>query len=153
MITTDFVDPIFGKAANERASVRRNKIISVFIGVSGIALSFVMGKVTGNILEVTTRTNHVFVAPLFGLFLMAMFIPFSTPLGAVMGALAGCVTAILIAYWDLITGLAPLSFQWISLVALVVHLAVGIPVSLMFPRKTPLPPMAIPTGERRGPHF
>lgn len=153
VVTTDFIDPIFGKAADERASVRRNKIISVCIGVIGIALSFVMGSITGNILEVTTRTNHVFVAPLFGLFLMAMFIPFSTPLGAVMGALAGCVTAILIAYWDLITGLAPLSFQWISLVALVVHLAVGIPVSLMFPRKTPLPPMTIPTGERRGPHF
>jgi SSS family solute:Na+ symporter len=153
VITTDFIDPIFGKAASEKASVQRNKIISVVIGLAGIALSFVMGSVTGNILEVTTRTNHVFVAPLFGLFLMAMFIPFSTPLGAVVGALAGCVTAILIAYWDLITGLPPLSFQWISLVALIVHLGVGIPVSLMFPRKTPLPPMPIPTGERRGPHF
>ena len=153
VITSDFIDPIFGRAATEKGNIRRNKLISLGVGLIGIAASLLVGRVTGNILEVTTRTNHVFVAPLFGLFLMAMFIPFSTPLGAVMGALASCIVAILIAYWDLITGLQPLSFQWISLVALIVHLGVGIPVSLLFPRKNPPSPMAVPTAERRGPHF
>jgi len=153
VISTDFIDPIFGRASTEKANVLRNKLISLCIGLLGIGGSLLVGRVTGNILEVTTRTNHVFVAPLFGLFLMALFIPFATPLGAVAGALASCIVAVLIAYWDMITGLAPLSFQWISIVALIVHLAVGIPVSLMFPRKTPPPPLTVPTGETRAPHF
>jgi len=130
VITADFVDPMIGRAATERANVRRNKIISLFVGLMGIALSLLIGKVHGNILEVTTRTNHVFVAPLFGLFLMAMFIPFVTPLAAAIGTLAGCIVAIFFAYWDMITNGPQLSFQWISLIALVADFAVAIPLSL-----------------------
>jgi hypothetical protein len=37
----------------------------------------------------------------------------------------------LIAYWDLITGDAALSFQWISLTSLVVNLVVGCAASLV----------------------
>lgn len=135
VISSDFIDPIFGRASTEKANVLRNKLISLVVGVVGIAASFLIEKVPGNILEVTTRTNHVFVAPLFGLFLMALFIPFATPIGAVVGTLASCVVAVFIAYWDLITGQPPLSFQWISLTALIVSIAVGIPASLS-PRKT-----------------
>lgn len=154
VITADFIDPIFGRAATEKANVRRNKYISLLVGMAGIALSFLMGRIHGNILEVTTRTNHVFIAPLFGLFVLAMFVPFATPLGAAMGALAGCLVSILFAYWDMITGGPALSFQWISLIALVVNLMVGVPVSLMFPRKGPVP-SAPEAGavQKRGPGF
>jgi SSS family solute:Na+ symporter len=130
VITADFIDPIIGRAATEKANVRRNKLISLLVGLLGISMSLLIAKVPGNILEVTTRTNHVFVAPLFGLFLMAMFVPWATPLGTAVGALAGCVVAVFFAYWDLITGLEPLSFQYISLISLVVNLLISIPVSL-----------------------
>ena len=139
VIATDFVNPIFGPACSEKGGVRRDKMITLLVGFAAIATSFLMDKVTGNTLEVTTRTNHVFAAPLFGLFVMAMFVPFATPLGAIAGAMAGCIVAILFAYWDLITGGATLSFQWITLVALVVNLLVGIPVSLVLPRKNVTP--------------
>jgi Na+/proline symporter len=119
--------------------VRRDKVITLLVGFAAIATSFLMDKVTGNTLEVTTRTNHVFAAPLFGLFVMAMFVPFATPLGAIVGTLAGCIVAILFAYWDLITGGPTLSFQWITLIALIVNLLVGIPVSLILPRKNAVP--------------
>ena len=83
----------------------------------------------GNIMAMTVRTNHIFVAPLFGLFFMAMFVPFATPFGTAVGALAGCAVAVLIAFWDLITGGPALSFQWISLISLIVNLVVAIPLS------------------------
>jgi Na+/proline symporter len=123
-----------------------------------------MGNITGNIMEVTVRTNHVFVAPLFGLFFMAIFVRSATPFATACGALAGCAVAVVIAYWDLIGAVlvhllsetqwayvvicwefiygnpaAKLSFQWISLISLIVNLAVAIPLSLLFPRKPSLP--------------
>ena len=95
-----------------------------------------MSRVPGNMMEVTVRTNHVFVAPLFGLFLMALFVPFATPVGTLAGAVAGCLVAMLIAYWDFFTAGTTLpyagkvlSFQWISLIALIVHLGVALPLS------------------------
>ncbi|HSW44005.1 MAG TPA: sodium/solute symporter [Phycisphaerae bacterium] len=135
VISVDFVDRIFGRSESEAINIRRTKIVSLIVGLVAVALSSLMGMVTGNLMEVTVRTNHVFVAPLFGLFFMAIFVPFATPLGTAVGALAGCIVAILIAYWDMITGLAPLSFQWISLIALIVNLLVAIPLSLLVPQQ------------------
>ena len=113
------------------SDVRQNRIIAIMSGLVAICLSVFMGKVPGNIMEVTVRTNHVFVAPLFGLFFMALFVRFATPFGTACGALAGCLVAVVIAYWDIITGdpSTRLSFQWISLVSLFVNLAVALPIS------------------------
>lgn len=153
VVCTDFVDPIAGRATTEQAGLRRNKVIALVIGLLAIAGSYLVSKVSGNTFEVTTRTNHVFIAPLFSLFVMAMFVRFSTPLGAVAGAVSGCSVAAVIAFWDLMTnglvGLGwitqaspKLSFQWISLIALIVSLVVGILVSLMFPRKGSVDPVS-----------
>lgn len=131
VIASDFVDRFWIDKGRDDAQsqVRRTRMISVGVGAFAVLLSSMMGGVTGNIMEVTVRTNHVFVAPLFGLFFMAMFVPFATAAGTAIGALAGCGVAVLIAYWDFITGNPPLSFQWISLISLVVDLGVAIPLS------------------------
>jgi SSS family solute:Na+ symporter len=142
VIKTDFIDRFWKGATgrSDRSQVVQTRIISFLAGVFMVLLSLVMGQIKGNIMEVTVRTNHVFVAPLFGLFFMALFVRRATPIGAACGAIAGCIVAVLFAYWDLITaGLASLglfsqaspqlSFQWISLFSLLAHLAVGIPVS------------------------
>jgi len=129
VISADFFDRLGKSDVPEARRVRRTRIISVVSGLVTVLLSTMMGKVTGNIMEVTVRTNHIFVAPLFGLFFMALFIPFATPFGTAVGALAGCAVAVVIAYWDLITGEPTLSFQWISLISLIVNLVVAIPLS------------------------
>jgi len=153
VLTVDFLDRFrrSGPLATDLQQMRRSKIISLAAGLFAVLLSSLMGKVTGNIMEVTVRTNHVFVAPMFGLFFMALFVPFATTFGSAIGALAGCGVAVLIAYWDLLTGPGmwepiaqalgtagrsiglppgePLSFQWITLISLVVDLAVAIPLS------------------------
>lgn len=128
VISADFFDRFVKKDVTEKARVRRTRIISVVSGLITVALSTTMGKVTGNIMEVTVRTNHIFVAPLFALFFMALFVPFAEPFGTAIGALAGCVIAIVIAYWDLFTGNEPLSFQWVSLISLIVNLGISIPL-------------------------
>lgn len=131
VIASDYVDRFWIDKNRDtaRAGINRTRIISVIVGTIAVLLSSMMSGVTGNIMEVTVRTNHVFVAPLFGLFFMAMFVPFATATGTAIGAIAGCGVAVLIAYWDFITGNPPLSFQWISLISLIVDLAVAIPLS------------------------
>jgi SSS family solute:Na+ symporter len=131
VICVDFIDRFArtGQPGGDR--MRQTKIVAVMSGLVAVVLSSLMGGVTGNIMEVTVRTNHVFVAPLFGLFFMALFVPFATPFGTLWGALAGCLAAVVVAYWDLITSGPALSFQWISTISLIVNLLVAIPLSLI----------------------
>ncbi len=161
VISVDFIERFRSGRESDARRIRTTKVIAVLSGLVAVLLSSLMGKVTGNIMEVTVRTNHVFVAPLFGLFFMALFVPFATPLGTACGALAGCAVAVLIAYWDLITAVPAhlvfmgmgeptaslaallelsgpiLSFQWISLISLIVNLVVAIPLSLISGRGRP----------------
>lgn len=143
VLASDYVDRFWIDKGQDtaRAQIRRTRIISVVVGIIAVLLSSLMGNVTGNIMEVTVRTNHVFVAPLFGLFFMAMFVPFATAAGTAIGAIAGCGIAVVIAYWDFLTGNPSLSFQWISLISLVVDLGVAIPLSYVL------------SGGRRMPSF
>lgn len=151
VLSVDFIDRLGHRAASEKTNVRRAQALALAVGLCCVGLSLLMGKVTGNLMEVTVRTNHVFVAPLFGLFMMALFVPFATPFGTTMGALAGCLVAVLIAYKDMIFGGPPWSFQWISLVALVVNLIVGVLLSLVSPKRPPVSgfPVVEATGDGR----
>lgn len=104
----------------QHSELRNIKISSGFIGILVVLLSLVIPYVPGNIIEVTAKTNGLFIAPLFNLFFMALFIKKATPFGVVMGSLYGLLTAFLIAFWDVITGLPSLSFLWIAFSSLVV---------------------------------
>ncbi len=150
VIKTDFIDRFWkgATARSDRSQVVQTRIISFLAGLFMVLLSLVMGRIKGNIMEVTVRTNHVFVAPLFGLFFMALFVRRATPLGTACGAIVGCIVAVLFAYWDLITagmvslGLLSkaspqLSFQWISLFSLIANLLVAIPLSRLTYRERP----------------
>lgn len=134
VISVDFIDR-FRKAPaadSDAVQVKRIRIISLLSGFVAVLISLLMGQIKGmNIMEITVRTNHVFVAPLFMLFVLALFVRFATPIGAACGTLAGCAVAAAIALTDQI------SFQWMSLSALVVNLLVAIPVSLWTHRKQP----------------
>ncbi|MHC4796936.1 MAG: sodium:solute symporter family transporter [Planctomycetota bacterium] len=138
VISTDFIDRFRSHTDSEKIRIRRNKIIALISGLAAVLLSATMGKITGNIMEVTVRTNHIFVAPLFGLFFMALFVRSATPFGTACGAIAGCAVAVVIAYWDFFTGNPDnkLSFQWISLISLATNLIVGIPLSLLSKRSS-----------------
>jgi SSS family solute:Na+ symporter len=135
VVTTDLMDR-FGKTPEtERAHVRRARIIAVVVGVIVITCSSLMEHVPGNISAVTEKTSNLLTVPIACLFFFALFVPFATTVGAWAGTLSSIVVALLIAFSGPLfgvsaeTGLDPISYQWISPFALVVGLAVGLPVS------------------------
>ncbi len=118
VVTSDFIDRLDMHKDTEKHRMRTARYISIIVGVIVILLSFLMDRVPGNIMEVTTKTNGLFIAPLFNLFFMALFIPFATPFGVIFGSIYGFYTGFLFAFWDVITGGPGLSFQWIYPVSL-----------------------------------
>ncbi len=129
VLNTDLIQYLVRRNLTETGKVRMGKYATAAIGLLVILLALLIGVVPGNLYEVTTKTNGLFVAPMFGLFFLAMFVPWATPAGAVLGSLYGIFTAFVVAFWDLAGG-ETLSFQWILASALVVNLAAGALFSL-----------------------
>jgi len=134
VIVVDFVRR-FGRRRDQQEEMRLSRAMSAVVGALAVAVSLVVGWVPGNIVDVTNKTNNLFLPPMFGLFFMALFVRFATPLGAGCGAVTGLATAFLVAYWDLLTGSEPVTFTWIFPLAFAAHLAVGCLVSLVTPAK------------------
>lgn len=106
--------------------------ISVGIGLLVVAMSTGVGYVHGNLLEVAFKVVNLLVAPLFGLFVMALFVSWATGFGTMIGAAAGVTTGVLISYWrEMFGSEPPISFFWAMPVSLIVQVAVGAAVSLL----------------------
>jgi SSS family solute:Na+ symporter len=98
-----------------------------------------MDHVPGNFLEQAKRTFGLLVTPLFLLFFFALLVPFATQSGAILGAVTAFATSFVVAYWDLLTGLPLISFQWIFPVSLMAGVVAGGGWSLLV-RKGPIKP-------------
>ena len=132
VVQSDLVDRFRVEKLDDRARIRIARALALTIGVVVVLTSsFVLDHVPGNFLEQANRTFGLLVTPMFLLFVFALWIPFSTQLGAIAGALAGFVTSFVVAYWDVLTELKPISFQWIFFLSLPVGLAVGSVLSLL----------------------
>jgi len=119
VVTTDLVDRFRIKRLDDKSRVRFARWLALTIGLVVVLMSsFVIDHVPGNFLEQAKRTFGLLVTPMFLLFLFALFIPFATQGGAIVGAVVGFVASFVIAYWDLLTGLPTISFQWIFPVSL-----------------------------------
>ncbi len=130
VITTDIIPRLRIKVQNiDKLKLARWS--SVLIGLLVVAVSTTMEYVPGNITEVTAKTNGVFVAPLFNLFFMALFVRYATPFGTVMGSIYGIAVAVLIAFWDLLTGQPGVTFLWITPASLVVSVGLSMLFSLI----------------------
>lgn len=127
VLFTDFMDRFgWGNRNGARVKpVRTARILAVVIGCTVIGLSGLIEYVPGNFLEVSKRTLGLLAAPIFLLFFMALFVPFATAAGTILGALTGFMASILVAYWEPITGLRQISFQYIYLASLTVGAAVA----------------------------
>ncbi len=150
VLNTDIVQNLLRRNLTEAAKVKLGRWATAAIGVTVILLALLIGVVPGNLFEVTTKTNGLFVAPLFGLFFMAMYVPWATPAGTVLGSLYGLFAASVVAFWDLAGGEA-LSFQWILVSSLLVNTATGSVFSLVpikektrFYRRVVIAAMALP---------
>ncbi|QDT56239.1 Sodium/glucose cotransporter [Caulifigura coniformis] len=131
VVTIDLIDRFRRKRDTETNHVRVAKFVSVAIGIIVVSLSLLVGLVQGNLLELAFKVVNLLTAPLFGLFFLAMFVPWATAFGTLVGAAAGVVTVVSINFWKELTGTAGPSFLWAMPASLVVEVAVGSLVSLV----------------------
>ena len=140
VLMTDFLERFGMRPRTRRGHVRVAKLMAFSVGAIVVVGSSFMEHVPGNITAVTAKTNNLLVTPIFALFFFALFVPFATPVGVLIGAIAGTATASLIAFsgpifgMNPVTGGDPVSFQWIGPASLLVNLAVGSLASLLLPR-------------------
>ncbi|MDA0814743.1 MAG: Na+:solute symporter, partial [Verrucomicrobia bacterium] len=128
VITVDFLNRLRSGPQDEHQQIRSARWASVWVGVAVILLSFAVHFVQGNLLEVAFRVVNLFVAPLFFMFLMALFIPNATTAGTLVGTAGSIVIAVGIAY----LGWFGLSFLWIMPASLAAGVILGVPASAIF---------------------
>jgi SSS family solute:Na+ symporter len=90
-------------------------------------MSLLVGEVQGNLLDVIMKVVNLFVAPLFVLFFMALFIPFATTRATFLAGLVSIFIAVGIAFFE-IFGITVL---WIMPISLVSGIFVGIILSYL----------------------
>lgn len=135
VIVADFLER-FGRAPQtEKGKLRLSRLMAFSIGVIVVTASMLMHHVPGNFVEMAMKTNNLFVSPIFLLFFMALWVSFATPLGAIIGCACSLATAILIGFWDVITGARAISFQLMGPGSLLVGIVVALAVSKLFPRR------------------
>lgn len=144
VVMTDILDRFGKKPETETQHVFVARSLAFGIGASVVVGSMFVGQIPGNITEVTNKTVNLMVPMIFSLFFFALFVPFSKPVAVWIGWACGMTTASLIAFSgqifgvDSITGLPPVSFQWIGPTSLVVNIVVGLVVSLLLPTRESL---------------
>ena len=126
VISVDLLERFRPTKRSESGHVRLNRRISIVVGIIVVALSLYVSTVQGNLLEVAYKVSNLFVAPLFFLFFMAMFVPWATPFGTLVGAAASISVAVGIAHFHLLG----LDFLWIMPGSLVAGIVTGVIVSL-----------------------
>ena len=129
VVLTDCVDRFRAEPLKVRLRLWLARCVTVAVGVIVITGSTLIDYVPGNFLEVSKRVTGLLVTPLFTLFFMAIFIPFATSAGTVLGAGCGFLTALVIAYWNPLFSDQSLPFMWINPCALTVSVTVGCAVS------------------------
>lgn len=134
VVKRDFLRSDKWQHRNREADLYLSRLMTVGIGVSVVGLSLLVRHVPGNFIEMTTKAVSLMVSPIFTLFVLALRVPFATPLGAFLGAASGLAVGILMAFWDVMTGNPGISFQWIHPGCFVSSLTVGLLISRWGPR-------------------
>ncbi len=116
VLAIDLFPHILNKEKGTLTSVR---ISSAVVGVLVVLISLIIPYVPGNIIEVTAKTNGLFIAPLFNLFFMALFVKSMKPFSVVMGSVHGLFAAFTVAFWNVLTDNPPWSFLWILITSLI----------------------------------
>lgn len=121
VVTVDFLDRFRGRSSTEAEHIRTARITSFAIGAAVILLSLWIGLIPGTILELAYKVTNLLVVPLFLLFFMALFVPWATEAGSIVGSLAGLGVAIAIAYFSVFN----LSFIWMMPASFLIGASVG----------------------------
>lgn len=126
VVSEDLVNR-FRKKAAKRDALLQIKRLSFVVGIVILLLSFIIARVPGNLLDIIMKVVNLFVAPLFVLFFMALFVPFATEKGTFLGGLMAVGVAIAIAFW----GICGITVLWIMPAALAVGITGAVMLSYM----------------------
>lgn len=125
VVTVDLFDRFSSAKVRGVAHLKRARIVSWALGMVVVLISLGANNVQGNLTEVVNKTSNLLVAPLFVIFFMAIFIPFATPVGVWVGALASVAVAVAVAFYDFLG----LSFIWIMPLSLAVGVVLACLIS------------------------
>ena len=135
-ISKDFIGRFRKKKVSESAEVRIAKITSLAVGIIVILLSLIIGNVKGNLLDLSYKTNSIFIAPFFVPFFMAFYFRRAGEFATFIGTIASVIASILISFSaELFGSEHEISIMWIMPIALVTGIAVSVLVHLIRPNK------------------
>jgi solute:Na+ symporter, SSS family len=129
VITKDFISRFSKKMVLKIDEVKLVKIISFCVGIIVVLLSLVVGKVKGNLLEVTYKTVNLLTAPLFVPFFLAIFVRKATTFAAFTGTVFSVMIAMFVSFSEELFGLN-ISFLWMMPSAFVGGVLMSIIISL-----------------------
>ena len=112
-------------AESSAQSVSRMRKLTVVIGFLAVLLSIGNMYIEGNLLERCNKVTNLLTAPLFVLFFLALFVPWSNPAGAWCSLVASIATAIGVAYYEIFG----MSQFWMTPASLLTGVIVGVTVS------------------------
>jgi SSS family solute:Na+ symporter len=135
VLNRDFLSLFPGERPQGAAEVRRMRWTSLWIGGLSIGLSILNTLIEGNLIERCYKVVNLLTAPLFVLFFLALFVPFSTPVGAWTGLISSVAVAVCVAYAEDLFGHAPVSFVWMTPLSLLTGVTAGSIVSAITPRR------------------
>ena len=130
VVMTDYVARLKGEFSDS-LSLLYARWISMAIGISVIVLSYFIELVPGNIMEVTNKTVNLLSVPIFLVVAHALFLKVYNSISVYLGTLASILAAILCAFsgpifgYQTVTGLDPISFQYIGPISLAVGLIIS----------------------------
>ena len=98
VVMTDFLDRFGLGPKTERGHVRAAQFLALLIGVVVVLSSNYIRFIEGNIAEVTGKAPSSLLPSVFALFILALFVPFVRPAGALIGCFCGCTSGLAIAF-------------------------------------------------------
>jgi Na+/proline symporter len=104
VICGDFLDKFSPRERTQTQRVRRERWVSVAVGLVSIVLRAAVTRVEGHLLELAFKVANLLVASRFGRFVIALFLPRATSFGTLVGAGFGGVTIVTIDSWRELTG-------------------------------------------------
>lgn len=122
VISQDVLPRWWLRKKGKHDSLKVVKNLSYITGAITMVLSLFIAQVEGNLFDVVAKVVNLFVAPLFVLFFLALFVPFATVRGTLFAGVASIAAAIGVAYFE-VFGITVL---WILPVSLLVGIICGV---------------------------
>ncbi len=127
VISEDIIERFRTSVSSREGLLRQVKLLSYFTGGLVMLLSIFIGNVEGNLFDVINKVVNLLVGPLFVLFFLALFVPFSTSSGAILGGILSVIAACAVAFY----GIFNITVFWILPLSLLVGVVSGTLVSLI----------------------